>query len=150
MQLTTSGITSTGHKFTIGRDCKSTKSHWAIAIPLEFKLRHYKLTELEGLAIKKYQELTGTYSEAYPLQLLERLTVNYLKHEGCNYDDILDTTRDVSDTWTYTGYLILRLRVLKEIAKAFPELGKECVRQWKKSTGMSWYITYDKLISEIK
>lgn len=132
------------------RICYRSDKNWALTVPLETNFFQYRLEELERLAIAKYEERTGTIKHSYPSNIVDKMAVNYIKHELCAYDRILNDMRDKTDTWTYNKYLVLRLRLLKEIAHAFPELGKECIRQWRKETnGMTWFITPEKLLTKL-
>ncbi len=58
---------------------------------------------------------------------LERITVNFLRHEGTQYEERL------VDIWGKVGAEEARervkIRVLEAIGKAYPHLAEECVRQ---------------------
>lgn len=60
-------------------------------------------------------------------QFLDRITVNYLRHECTTYDDVLDSlARRVGKRKAYD---LIRGRVLDAVAERYPELRSECVRQ---------------------
>jgi hypothetical protein len=59
-----------------------------------------------------------------PAHFIDRITVNYLRHEHTDYDYLLNLAgkNDIARRW-------LRNHVLDQIARRFPELADECDRQ---------------------
>ncbi|HUQ69764.1 MAG TPA: hypothetical protein VM165_09590, partial [Planctomycetaceae bacterium] len=60
-------------------------------------------------------------------EFLERIAVNYLRHETSSYDAFLD--RAQGRTGVHEARLEIKRRVLRAIASAYPELAAECDRQ---------------------
>lgn len=58
---------------------------------------------------------------------LERITVNYLRHQRTSYDDTLDGL--IGLVGRRQAYLLLENRVLDAISVKFPHLAVECRRQ---------------------
>jgi hypothetical protein len=62
-------------------------------------------------------------------QFLDRITVNYLRHELSNYDERLkDLFKKVGKQ---EGYRITKKKILTSIAECYPELADEAERQMK-------------------
>jgi hypothetical protein len=62
----------------------------------------------------------------------DQTLVAFIRHHFCNYDKLMDSCDD-----RFGGRAakeIIRMRVLKLIAKTYPGLRKGCTRQWSK-----WY-----------
>lgn len=58
---------------------------------------------------------------------LDRIAVNFLRHCHTEYDSVLNQlTGKVGKT---EACILIKIRVLKEIAKAYPHLRQECQRQ---------------------
>lgn len=69
---------------------------------------------------------------------LDRVTVNYLRHRRTNYDDVLRGGGAAVVGATQRSFnLELKLLVLEEIARRFPELAPECTRQGEDEMGVS-------------
>lgn len=58
---------------------------------------------------------------------LDRLTVNYLRHQQTSYEDELKAFKGVVGVGE--AYLVVRRRILDLIAEAYPDLAEECERQ---------------------
>jgi len=58
---------------------------------------------------------------------LDRLTVNYLRHQQTSYETELQAFKGV--TGVGEAYLVVRRRILDLIAEAYPALADECERQ---------------------
>lgn len=72
---------------------------------------------------------SGEYiaSPSSDLEFLDRICVNYLRHECTAYDGILSATSGA--VGCYEAKLEARLTVLQQIANAYPDLALECDRQ---------------------
>lgn len=94
------------------------------------------LAAIRDLAYEAYRTRTltegrrPTLRRCLPAATLDRLTVNYLRHERTVYDRALlrgnGSTLSDRHVWYNSE---LKLRCLELIAATFPELGHECERQ---------------------
>lgn len=66
-------------------------------------------------------------------EFLDRITVNYLRHNLSQYDDELAEL--FGKVGTEEAYKILNKRIYSEIAKAYPNLRAECEKQLAKKLG---------------
>src|SRR5579859_250402 len=86
-------------------------------------------------AYNSYQETMGLEwytpaSEESDPAFLERITVNYIRHELMSYDADLDgLARKIG---VHAAVTVIRRRVYDLIALAYPELAQECARQWQR------------------
>ena len=81
-------------------------------------------------AIDAYENRTGKrVSPDAPVDFLDRIEVNFLRHEASNYDTVMNTLNGRGGA--AEGRLVLRYMVLIGIAKIYPHLQDECVCQWK-------------------
>lgn len=92
------------------------------------------LEELRSLAYQSYTHVTLTDGRK-PMDLhrlhpstLDRLTVNYLRHDRTVYDSLLRNRFSTSDQRAWFNKE-LKIRCLDEIAAAYPDLAAECERQ---------------------
>lgn len=60
---------------------------------------------------------------------LRRITVNFLRHEGSHYEEALDSM--FGKTGKTDAYIELKSRILNAIAKQYPYLAEEAMRQRK-------------------
>jgi hypothetical protein len=99
-----------------------------IAIPL---VPLDKLRETACLQYNAMWKRRGKYRRRATLYLegnfIDRITVNLLKHNFCNYD--AEINHLVSRGGTEQEILRLKFRVLERIAQVYPELRSECERQ---------------------
>lgn len=58
---------------------------------------------------------------------LSRISVNYLRHELCAYEDELAAVFGITGVWDATAHI--RRKVYAAISAAYPELSGECDRQ---------------------
>ena len=68
--------------------------------------------------------------ESHPA-FLERITVNYLRHEMTCYDSQLERMFSKGDL--HEAYPVLRRKILTKIAETYPELAHECRRQTERT-----------------
>lgn len=66
-------------------------------------------------------------SERSSPEFLERITVNYLRHELSSYENHL--TRVAGQVGAEDAYWRIKEKVLDAIAGAYPHLAAECCRQ---------------------
>lgn len=65
-------------------------------------------------------------TEVSDKDFLDRITVNYLRHNETKYDEISRLLKLSSEKEAYS---LLRVKTLRKIAEKYPELKKECRRQ---------------------
>lgn len=68
-------------------------------------------------------------SEHSDPEFLERIRVNYLRHNSCRYEHHLEMI--AGRVGTKDAYLEIKEKVLDAIAEVYPWLGAECLRQEK-------------------
>ena len=85
---------------------------------------------VEKLAIESYNSHNG-YNEYfdYTKEFLDRITVNYIRHELTNYEEDLDLI--FGKVGKIKAYELLNTFVYDKIKKAYPEYSEECDRQLK-------------------
>jgi hypothetical protein len=84
--------------------------------------RNYRETcEIEGKPVRLRVHLTA--------QMWDRLTVNFLRHRCTTYDDLLEQSRAMPGQMRQLFNQEIKIRVLEEIGRNFPELAAECNRQ---------------------
>ena len=82
-------------------------------------------------AIKEYNVRSDfSASESSDLDFLNRITVNYLRHNMTDYELTLEKNR--GKVGTQEAYINVRKKVLDAIAAAYPELRDECTRQYNR------------------
>jgi hypothetical protein len=96
------------------------------------------LEELRGVAYESYR-LNAIADGRTPIELhgmhpatVDRITVNYLRHDRTVYDSSLQRNRLTSSDLRSCYNKELKLRCLDAIAAVYPELAVECERQRKK------------------
>ena len=112
-------------KQSAARRAKSTRE---AAATLRFKVIKMSPSRLLGEAIASYRQRTGWHvTRNDDLAFLERLQVNYARHELTSYDEVLplfDGEIGVAD-----AKQVIRQAVYAAIADAYPHLAEECDRQ---------------------
>lgn len=96
---------------------------------LEISVVKMSLNAARKKAIKSYNDWNylGGASMNSDQEFLDRITVNYLRHECTEYDEALfDTYGNVGKNEAIKR---IRQRVFDVIAKAYPELAIECLNQ---------------------
>lgn len=91
---------------------------------------HYN--DWEERSIKKYRYINDNFP-ATPdsdLAFLERITVNYLRHQLTSYEKNLSDT--FGEKGRYNAVMKIRKKVYKAIATTYPQLAKECQQQLKR------------------
>jgi hypothetical protein len=93
----------------------------------------FKMKKLIEKACDHYNALQSFYnsdlfaSEHSPLIFLQRICVNYLRHELTQYDEVLDKMK--GKVGCNDVYWDVRDKVLDKIAEQYPMLAEECRRQ---------------------
>lgn len=82
-----------------------------------------------GLYLERGYEYTPASKDSNP-QFLERLMVNYLRHEMTDYERLL--ARTYGRVGVRAAYYEIAKKVYDAIARAYPDLFDECDRQLKK------------------
>lgn len=110
------------------------KKREAVAVAENLQLRistTASLAEVRERSLRHYnsrpQGKRKPATLASPPSLLNRLAVNYLRHEQTSYEDELKAFKGVVGVGE--AYLIVRNRILDLIAQAYPALKPECDRQ---------------------
>jgi hypothetical protein len=95
---------------------------------LYVRTKRQNLDRLRDTAMSQSSGWDGDRQYSYETyeQYSDRLTVNFIRHERSNYDDLLDDGHD-RDT--------LRRKVLRMIGERYPPLMRECARQGADMTG---------------
>lgn len=78
-------------------------------------------------AMQNYYGRSGKASPKDAEEFLDRISVNYLRHELDDYEDALDHIKGKAGKSEV--YLEIKDNVLDAIAEAYPYLGKECTSQ---------------------
>jgi hypothetical protein len=101
--------------------------------------------QVRSLALASYnaaREFFADLNEDYDWQpadadadpaFLERITVNYIRHELTDYDRELE--RVAGQVGVGAATAVIRRRVYEAIAEAYPQYADECRRQWRRRTG---------------
>jgi hypothetical protein len=99
---------------------------------LPIRIMQYDITDLHELAVKHYMKSTGkeiksTYKYDSYQSFVNRICVNFLRHESTPYDMVVHTMK-YAELRDYAKLLISN-RVFAEISRVYPELQEECIRQ---------------------
>lgn len=108
---------------------------WAESIPisvvalspqkaLQLAINHYNTHQFE-CGRDDYEPATINSR----LSFLRRITVNYLRHCGTDYERLL--TERFGKTGVNEAIRVIRRRVYEKIAETYPDLAYECQRQWE-------------------
>lgn len=89
--------------------------------------------ELRDLVYRNYRETCEREGKAarprIHITYWERLTVNYLRHCCTSYDNLLEQSRTLPGQMRQLFNQEIKIRVLDEIGRTFPDLAAECNRQ---------------------
>ena len=114
-----------------GRALEKKKQAVAVAEALELRILPEPWEDVQRKAIEHYNSrLRRNQSPAGPRTTrsrLDRLTVNYLRHQQTSYEEELKEFKGVVGVGE--AYLVVRNRILDLIAQAYPALQAECERQ---------------------
>jgi hypothetical protein len=98
---------------------------------LQITVPRYEQKKLTNKACEHYnRRRRGDDDPATPssaLAFLERITVNYLRHELTSYED--DLERVFGQVGVRQAYAVINAKVYDAIAAAYPHLAEECARQ---------------------
>jgi len=91
---------------------------------------------LRKAAIQHYEDLWASKGEfkladSTNPEFLDRITVNYLRHECTDYDPLLEGL--AGKIGKFEAYELAKCHVLGAIARKFPKLSKECLKQRQKA-----------------
>jgi hypothetical protein len=107
----------------------STKKNKLLTIINNLEISIENIDNVQELAIASYNTNKGyNYADnTSDDQFLQRITVNYTRHELTNYD------REIHNLFNKVGrsdgYVLLKNRVLETIGDKYPHLRKEALRQ---------------------
>lgn len=91
-------------------------------------IEHWNYRQEERCLNRMWQEFDFQYATMDSDQsFLERITVNYIRHNLTCYDRLLNSHNGT--TGKYEAIRILQARIYDEIAKAYPAFAEECQRQ---------------------
>ena len=100
---------------------------WKILVPvikrkkvLNLAICHYNNFQLE-------RENSDLVSEKSNSEFLERITVNYIRHQMTSYDDKLELI--AGKVGIQTAYKVLNQKIYNAIALAYPYLKEACLKQ---------------------
>lgn len=92
---------------------------------LEIRIPHLSNKQLIERAKDTYYILSGRYFMSNSPIVLQRICVNYLRHNCTPYDKIVKSKMVISEE----NKINFTIRVFSEIALAYPHLKEECIRQ---------------------
>lgn len=108
------------------RKSKSLKSIEQVIIKVEV----LELDQVQKRAIDSYNARSDNLaSAASDLDFLDRITVNYIRHNLTSYDHMLDFVK--GKTGVEDGSLLIAKRIFASIAERYPSLADECARQYE-------------------
>lgn len=91
----------------------------------KYAIMHYEERELDRCW--NWDDVPRTVDKDAPLEFIQRIEVNFLRHEGTMYDEELEEY--AGSTGVREAVDMVRERVYDLIAKEYPFLKKECERQ---------------------
>lgn len=96
-----------------------------------------RIEKLELLALHQYNEYNITQLRLAnvkdDVRFLDRLCVNYIRHELTNYDNSLDFT--VGKVGKYKAFNRINEKIYTRIKEVYPQYSEECDRQLKIKIG---------------
>ena len=100
-------------------------------------IRIKKVENVELLALRQYNEYNITQLRLAnvkdDVRFLDRLCVNYIRHELTNYDNSLDFT--VGKVGKYKAFNRINEKIYTKIKEVYPQYHEECDRQLKIKIG---------------
>ena len=94
------------------------------------KVEVLELDQVRNKAIDSYNARSDNFaSTASDLDFLERITVNFIRHNLTSYDHLLDFVK--GKTGVEDGSLLIAKRIFSSIAEGYPSLAEECARQYE-------------------
>lgn len=104
---------------------------------IEIHIEKYPIEEIYENAINHYNNFqdirnrTENWIYEPPSKLdksfLNRISVNYIRHQLTNYEDELDEI--FGKTGKFEAYCTLKTKIMKKISEIYPELKSECDKQ---------------------
>jgi len=99
-------------------------SKWEIVVPI------FSEEEVTAKAIQAYRDFhifDEVQTETFGHEFLQRISVNYIRHEMSTYDEKL--IQLFGKVGKQDGYDLLNEKIYESIAVAYPNLRQECYRQ---------------------
>lgn len=95
-----------------------------MADAVECAISHYNLLKGERVGLRYDWQLAAADSDP---EFLDRITVNFLRHEGTTYDSLLRKLKGL--VGKDQAYVLIHNRTLDAIAEAYPDLEWACEKQ---------------------
>lgn len=93
--------------------------------------------DLIGRACHSYRSLHDGRSPGSDQAFIDRICVNYLRHECSTYEQEL--AKIFGKTGVADAKSLIRTKVYDAIAEAYPKLSRECDRQWQERESQELY-----------
>jgi len=103
---------------------------------IEIEVKKMEIEKIKNLAIEEYNFHQGEIDHFENMLIgkkdldsafLSRITVNYIRHNLTNYEDLLEELE--GKVGKYEAYIKLKNKILEKIAEVYPDLKDECYKQ---------------------